>query len=205
MRVEVERGGGGRLQGLRSEGLLTIDGRRALEVAGTQLFLTRDGYRTFRAHGRARRLELPRPIGASRARARPRVVGRRDPRNVVITEPTALGGGRVGAWLVVDVGHPYLFDHPLDHVPGNLQLEACRQAAVAAVARDHGLVADGLVAVGISVDFADFAELDVPTRVTAEVAQPRLDRERERAVVPVAVALTQGDATVATATVEVSA
>ncbi|MFR9795697.1 ScbA/BarX family gamma-butyrolactone biosynthesis protein [Streptomyces sp. MS06] len=37
------------------------------------------------------------------------------------------------AWrLRVDTGHPTLFDHPVDHVPGMLLLEAARQAAHAA-------------------------------------------------------------------------
>ncbi|GHG03987.1 ScbA/BarX family gamma-butyrolactone biosynthesis protein [Streptomyces zaomyceticus] len=42
--------------------------------------------------------------------------------------------GREGVWeLVVDTGHPTLFQRPNDHIPGMLFLEAARQAASAAV------------------------------------------------------------------------
>lgn len=42
-------------------------------------------------------------------------------------------GGREGVWkLVVDTGHPQLFQRPNDHIPGMLFLEAARQAASAA-------------------------------------------------------------------------
>ncbi|WP_158887118.1 ScbA/BarX family gamma-butyrolactone biosynthesis protein [Amycolatopsis anabasis] len=60
----------------------------------------------------------PAPLEPSR-------VGRFDPLDVVIGaayEP--------GVWPVrLEFAHPVLFDHPLDHVPGMLLLEAWRQAA----------------------------------------------------------------------------
>ncbi|MEU0956176.1 ScbA/BarX family gamma-butyrolactone biosynthesis protein [Streptomyces niveus] len=57
----------------------------------------------------------------------PRAVGRTSPTDVVLS-PT----GRPGSWhLRVDTRHPILFDHPVDHVPGMLLLEAARQATTA--------------------------------------------------------------------------
>lgn len=51
-------------------------------------------------------------------------------REDVLLSPT----GREGVWeLVVDTGHPTLFQRPNDHIPGMLFLEAARQAVSAAV------------------------------------------------------------------------
>jgi hypothetical protein len=51
---------------------------------------------------------------------------RRDPRNLVITDPQR-DGEVLRAQLQVDESHPYFFDHPLDHVPGILLLEGVLQ------------------------------------------------------------------------------
>ncbi len=57
------------------------------------------------------------------------LVGRARPEDVLLA-PT----GREGVWeLVVDTGHPTLFQRPNDHIPGMLFLEAGRQAVSAAV------------------------------------------------------------------------
>jgi hypothetical protein len=56
--------------------------------------------------------------------------------------------------LRVDRAHPVLFDHPVDHAPGMLLLEAARQAAQAMVHPETGVV------VGMSVVFARYAEFD---------------------------------------------
>jgi 2-oxo-3-(phosphooxy)propyl 3-oxoalkanoate synthase len=57
------------------------------------------------------------PVSADR-------VGHASSWNVVLGHATGLG-----RWpLRVDISHPILFDHPLDHVPGVLLIEAIRQA-----------------------------------------------------------------------------
>ncbi|WP_330263765.1 ScbA/BarX family gamma-butyrolactone biosynthesis protein [Streptomyces griseorubiginosus] len=58
--------------------------------------------------------------------------------------------------LRVDTAHPVFFDHPLDHIPGMLLLEAARQAV-----RAHG-GADGPVPASFHATFHQFAELDRP-------------------------------------------
>ncbi|WP_197287859.1 ScbA/BarX family gamma-butyrolactone biosynthesis protein [Streptomyces apocyni] len=55
----------------------------------------------------------------------PELVGRTRQRDVVLTSTDSEGR----FLLRVDLGHPTLFDHPVDHVPGMLLLEAARQAA----------------------------------------------------------------------------
>ncbi|WP_367320179.1 ScbA/BarX family gamma-butyrolactone biosynthesis protein [Streptomyces sp. HUAS ZL42] len=69
--------------------------------------------------------------------------------------------GRPGRWqLRVDTGHPVFFDHPLDHVPGMLLLEAARQAARL---RTPGRRAP----VSYHAAFHRYAELDEPTWIEA--------------------------------------
>ncbi len=100
------------------------------------------------------------PVGV---RAEPVTVGRSDIRNVVVG---AIGheAGEVAAALVVDTGHPILFDHPLDHVPGSLLLEAARQTVTAmSPAPPRRLL-------GISSSFDRFVELDSPAETVAHAS-----------------------------------
>ncbi|MEU5580034.1 ScbA/BarX family gamma-butyrolactone biosynthesis protein [Streptomyces huasconensis] len=85
-------------------------------------------------------------------------VGKRLPDDVVLGEPTS-----EGAWpLRVLLDHPTLFDHPLDHVPGMLSMEAVRQAL-------HALSGSRRVLpVALRMSFPAFADLDVPCLVRAE-------------------------------------
>jgi hypothetical protein len=66
-------------------------------------------------------------------RVHPAVVGRRWEGDVVLCDgPDWRRGSSSASWqLQVDPAHPAFFDHPLDHLPGMVQLEAFRQAALA--------------------------------------------------------------------------
>ena len=63
----------------------------------------------------------------------PAVVGRRWEGDVLLCDgPDWRRGSSTASWEVqVDPANPALFDHPLDHLPGMVQLEAFRQAALA--------------------------------------------------------------------------
>ncbi|WP_416978269.1 ScbA/BarX family gamma-butyrolactone biosynthesis protein [Streptomyces sp. T028] len=63
--------------------------------------------------------------------------------------------------LRVDTAHPVFFDHPLDHVPGMLLLEAARQAA-------RLLRADDQSPVAYHAHFQRYAELDEPIWIEAK-------------------------------------
>jgi hypothetical protein len=66
-------------------------------------------------------------------------------------------GDRPGRWLLrVDTAHPVFFDHPLDHIPGMLLLEAARQAV-----RAHG-GAERRAPVSFHATFHQYAEFDRP-------------------------------------------
>ncbi|GAA2482428.1 ScbA/BarX family gamma-butyrolactone biosynthesis protein [Streptomyces gobitricini] len=63
--------------------------------------------------------------------------------------------------LRVDVHHPLFFDHPVDHAPGMLLMEAARQAAQA-VSRPRTVISAAM-----DVVFHRYVELDTPCLVEA--------------------------------------
>ena len=86
----------------------------------------------------------------------PAAVGRALPADVVLA-PT----DRPDRWqLRVDTAHPVFFDHPLDHVPGMLLLEAARQAAWARTAGARPPAS-------FRAAFNRYAELDEPLWIEA--------------------------------------
>jgi hypothetical protein len=94
---------------------------------------------------------LPLPSAAT-----PQLVAREHERDVVLS-PT----DRPDHWrLRVDTSHPVLFDHPVDHAPGMLMVEAARQAAQAAVP-------GRTLPVSMECSFERYAELDAPIQVRA--------------------------------------
>ncbi|MEV6018218.1 MULTISPECIES: ScbA/BarX family gamma-butyrolactone biosynthesis protein [unclassified Streptomyces] len=103
--------------------------------------------------------------------ASPRPVGRDGFEDVVLS-PTHTPD----RWqLRTDTTHPILFDHPVDHAPGMLLLEAARQAAQALA---HP---EATVAVGMESVFTRYAELDAPCWILADALAPdSLGRPRVR-------------------------
>ena len=102
----------------------------------------------------------PIPLTAPTA---PQTVGRMSPMDVVLSpvnEPDC--------WqLRVDTRHPVLFDHPVDHVPGMLLMEAARQAWAAT----HG----SPMPLGFTGAFQRYIELDAPCTIrTATIGDDSL-------------------------------
>ncbi|WP_244976189.1 ScbA/BarX family gamma-butyrolactone biosynthesis protein [Nocardia huaxiensis] len=95
-------------------------------------------------------------------RAEAATVGRENWRNVVIGEPRSADGVTRAA-LVADTSHPILFDHELDHVPGNLLIEAARQTAVS-------MMRPQLPVLSVTSAFGHFVELDAPAECVARIA-----------------------------------
>jgi hypothetical protein len=140
---------------------------------------------------------------ASYERLRGERFGRTD---VPVTMPPPVPAGPVGrtvetdvvlaatpadnVWrLRVDQRHPVMFDHPTDHVPGMVAMEAARQAALSLAG-----CADAVPVSGTFV-FARYIELDEPCTIAAEL--------RDGAGPPtVDVTLEQSGRTVATAVLE---
>ena len=109
--------------------------------------------------------------GAAQASARPEAplsVVRRDPRNVLLRQITRQRAGQANEWLamaIVDEGHPYYFDHPLDHVPGILLLEAALQLTEVALA-DLGQASHQPCSLGVR--FRRYTEKQAPIQLTCQ-------------------------------------
>jgi len=101
----------------------------------------------------------------------PQLVAREHDRDVALS-PT----DRPDRWqLRVDTSHPVLFDHPVDHTPGMLMIEAARQAAQAS--------APGFtLPVSMECSFARYAELDAPSWVRARTTDRADDGSRQLTV-----------------------
>lgn len=117
----------------------------------------------------ARTPAAPAPTNVAPFPAPVHVDGSRVPaEHVVITTPETTAEG-FAATLIVNESHPYFFDHPCDHVPGMLLLEGCAQLAMAAAQA----AAPARSPAGIrsyDVNFAQFVEIGVPTRLAASAA-----------------------------------
>ncbi|MEV7522688.1 ScbA/BarX family gamma-butyrolactone biosynthesis protein [Streptomyces sp. NPDC091371] len=88
----------------------------------------------------------------------PQLVGRTNPHDV-----TLAATDRPGLWqLRVDTSNTVLFDHPHDHVPGMVLLEAFSQAAQAEAAPRR------VCPVNFDATFHRYVELDQPCWITAE-------------------------------------
>jgi hypothetical protein len=96
----------------------------------------------------------------------PSSVGRWTPSGVLLS-PT----DRPDVWRVrADTRHPIHFDHPVDHMPGALLLDAALQAAHAAVHEQVGPIS-AIGIIGIECDFTAFLELDDACLVKAQRLQ----------------------------------
>ncbi|MDH6129598.1 ScbA/BarX family gamma-butyrolactone biosynthesis protein [Kitasatospora sp. GP82] len=96
--------------------------------------------------------------------------GRHRPEDVLLS-PLDDHEGPGGSWqLRVDTTHRKYFDHPVDHVPGMLLLEAARQATQA-VLHPHPALP-----VAMETSFHRYVELDAPCRIDAQLIPSGLVR-----------------------------
>ncbi|GHF71456.1 ScbA/BarX family gamma-butyrolactone biosynthesis protein [Streptomyces griseosporeus] len=141
------------LAGMRYEVTAMVDGV-ALATASAAFKCT--------APGVYQRLRGDRPTRANRLPGLPvdpALVGRTGTEHVVLSQDGASGN----RWEVrADTDHPIFFDHPVDHIPGMVLLEAARQAAHAATGLTDALVLD------LDSSFARYAELDEPCYIEAD-------------------------------------
>lgn len=136
--------------------VFVVGGRQVGTGQGVANVLTPDDYQRLRWNGTG-----PRTIGdpVCPPAIPPAVVGQSRPLDVVLGPQYAENRWR----LRVDDRHPVLFDHPSDHVPGMLVLEAFRQSARAACGRPHADVDL------IEAAYHRFVELDERANVVARI------------------------------------
>lgn len=159
----------GSLNGLAFDFRLTASDGQLADSAGSALLFAPSAYARLRRHAAPITPNCePAHAASPLRRASPMRVGRRSRHNVVIGPPRRRRTGPVRSRIVVDEGHPYLFDHPQDHIPGMLLLEAYRQlgtiVAVAATGRPQRLRR-------LSATFERFLELGRPASCEATVVR----------------------------------
>ncbi|MFD8221609.1 ScbA/BarX family gamma-butyrolactone biosynthesis protein [Streptomyces sp. NPDC059697] len=165
------------LGGMRYDVTVLRDGR-ALATAGAAFSCTSPAVH--------RRLRAGRPTTTDRVvppAIDPAAVGHSDDRHVLLAEPKSRpksrpeselkselepepgsASGTGDRWeLRVDTAHPTFFDHPVDHIPGMVLLEAARQAALVSTGLPDALL------VGLKSNFARYAEFDAPCWIEPQV------------------------------------
>lgn len=146
---------------VRREGLIVATGRTSFTCVSPAVYGRLRPQRVFRADHRPVALTAP---------MAPQSVGRTSPADVVLSPI-----GHSNRWLLrLNSRHPVLFDHPVDHVPGMLLLEAARQGAAAALNRSTFLP------LGVKTEYKRYTELDEPCFIEAHRLGPATPGGDER-------------------------
>lgn len=90
------------------------------------------------------------------------LVARYRPENVLLCN-ARIGDRLVSAGLEIAHDHPSLFDHPQDHLPGMVLVEAARQLAVLAAGDFFALDPDRVEVIGVDATYSRFGELEPET------------------------------------------
>ena len=153
--------------GVEVVGDLFVDGTRCVTIVGSGAFMGERMYKLVRRRAKPE----PDPAWVPAEPAPAALVGRSDPANVVISppEPRADAPGAFATEVVVDQGHATFFDHPLDHVPGMLLVEALRQTALASACEVHGLDPAAAILTGCTAKYGRYGELGSPIGCEATV------------------------------------
>ncbi|MFG2720183.1 ScbA/BarX family gamma-butyrolactone biosynthesis protein [Streptomyces sp. NPDC048416] len=153
--------------GTRYDAVIRRDGETVATGGATYTCMSPQVYRRVRGgrreFGGRMAPELTAPLA-------PRLVGRVSPFDVVLSPALSPGlspAAEAGCWrLRLDTHHPILFDHPVDHVPGMVLLEAARQAATVVLRRSHARHS-ALLPVHIESEFLRYTEWDAPCVIEA--------------------------------------
>lgn len=87
--------------------------------------------------------------------------------------PQGEGGfDRFLAPLVIDIHHPFFFEHPLDHVPGLMLIEGTRQVGTAISHLFYDVSFDLIFVLNwLEVRFSHFAELTSPVSIQMTIVE----------------------------------
>lgn len=155
---------GARVRGLAPRFALTLGAEHIGEVALSMSFGTPAAYQTLRMRGRTEAPPSSEDVAAPDLSGLvvPEAVGRIDHADVLLADLRRDDRGDLSARLIVPVGHLGLFDHPLDHVPGSLLIEAARQLVTARSGDPREAVMTSM-----NAKFHAFTELNAPVRLVA--------------------------------------
>jgi len=151
----------GALHLLRTRVDYVLDGEVVAHSTGGGRYVPPATYRYLRAGDRTDPLPSSDSLRRKGIPVPPALVGRSDPRNVLLADAAPIDGG-VTARVDVSGTHPTIFDHPQDHYPAMLLADAAAQAAVLAVNSPARVTR-------LETNFARYAELDAGLGVRARV------------------------------------
>jgi 2-oxo-3-(phosphooxy)propyl 3-oxoalkanoate synthase len=143
---------------------IEVDGRPCAYGSVAVLVVGARRYAMLRERNRSAlpALTVPASAPSPKPSTTPVVAGRHHA-DVLLRTPA---DGTPATWLLhVDTGHPGYFEHPSDHVPGMVLLEAFRQAGHLAVTHDAVLTS-------LCAGFESFGELDQPVTVSVSRRAP---------------------------------
>lgn len=168
---------GSETSGLLWEFTLTDKEEVIARVKIRQMWVEREKWMEMRRYMRRGRGLPPVPVIREPLTTKllPLEVGRINPANVVL-EDVVESEGAFWARAVIDIRHPVLFDHAIDHVYAMVQLEACKQLAIVSVSRKTGCLPSSLAVTGCSASFESTGEFDLDLEL---IAYPDLDSKRE--------------------------
>lgn len=109
-----------------------------------------------------------------------RYVHKTVPRNVLLSRVDRVSGKDevYEAEMVMDVEHPFFFEHPLDHVPAMMLVEAGRQMGIAISHLHLGVPMGHLFATqAFDIRFTEFAELREAVLITGTVTGKKYRHE----------------------------
>ena len=149
---------------LTFRGQVRVDGQPAMDLGGSITFLDRHRYDVLRAFARPERTGAEAAVVSDLPAS---LRSRGHPANIVIAAPETNDGERRFP-IVTDRRHPSFYDHPLDHVPGSLMIEAARQTTIATAAIDGRIDRPEGLMTSFRSDFNRFAEHDTELTCTAE-------------------------------------
>ncbi|ABM06691.1 putative A-factor biosynthesis repeat family protein [Paenarthrobacter aurescens TC1] len=89
----------------------------------------------------------------------------------VIRSPEDAGGHRFEARVLVDDQHPFYFDHPLDHIPAALQVDALDELCIHVLSR-RATSCEMFTLRSLRMDFRGFAELSSPAFASVRIEDP---------------------------------
>lgn len=126
-------------------------------------------------------------------------VGRQLPLNVVIGD-VEFNEDSCTTSLIVDQNHPSIFDHPLDHVPGMLLIEAYRQTALVSMCKYYDAKSVDLVINRYEISFKNFCEFNLPAHCNADIKNIKKDSN----AIAMQMTITQGEKIISNATLTIS-
>ncbi len=106
-----------------------------------------------------------------------RVVHKHQQGNVFVSRAEAIDDDNIIGQLALNSEHPFFFEHPLDHYPGLMLVEAGRQFGTTVAHLIYGVPYDTVFILnGMKVDFTTFAELGKPVFVNSTVSEKEFKR-----------------------------